>query len=402
MPFSPFLNFHYSTVCPYFLTLILFKCVCFMVQFNRLYMKGQIANMTIYISLAILLVVLGVGFEALNMYTKDNFNKPLPNYTYIIPSFVAVFFVSAFRGDFMTDYVNYRNRFNSLLSIDFFDLFKYEHNIEFGYVLLNGFIQLFTDNSLYLFVITTIIILVCFYHQFSKYSTKIWLSLLMFITVGSYYASFNITRQIMVAAILFAGSKFLYERKLFKYILVVIVAFMFHKSALIMIPFYFILNFRINFRNLFLFFATSTILVFFFDGFLDIVQNFVYDNYTEDSYGMTGQSVANVVLPVSFLIFSLFNIKKLDTNNSMHRIWINAVFFYALFNVLALQVEMVERIGRYFAPYALLLIPYLFSKMKNKHLRFIYMMVLIFMLVLYNFVILNNSTFDPYYFIWDR
>jgi len=365
-------------------------------------MKGQIANMTIYISLAILLVVLGVGFEALNMYTKDNFNKPLPNYTYIIPSFVAVFFVSAFRGDFMTDYVNYRNRFNSLLSIDFFDLFKYEHNIEFGYVLLNGFIQLFTDNSLYLFVITTIIILVCFYHQFSKYSTKIWLSLLMFITVGSYYASFNITRQIMVAAILFAGSKFLYERKLFKYILVVIVAFMFHKSALIMIPFYFILNFRINFRNLFLFFATSTILVFFFDGFLDIVQNFVYDNYTEDSYGMTGQSVAKTVLPVAFFIFSLLNVRKLDSNNAMHRIWFNAIFFYSLFNVLALQVEMVERIGRYFAPYALLLIPYLFSKMQNKYLRFIYMMALIFMLVLYNFVILNDSTFDPYYFIWDK
>src|SRR5699024_9977340 len=132
----------------------------------------------------------------------------------------------------------------------------------------------------------------------------------------------------------------------------------FHKSALIMIPFYFILNFRINFRNLFLFFVTSTILVFFFDGFLDFAQKFVYENYTEDAYGMTGQAVAKVVLPVAFLIFSLLNIKKLDTNNSMHRIWFNAVFFYALFNVLALQVEMVERIGRYFAPYTLLLIPY--------------------------------------------
>src|SRR5699024_6277276 len=82
---------------------------CFMVQFNRLYLKGYMLNMTIYVLLAIFLVVLGIGFEALNMYTKDSLNKSLPNYICIVPSFIAVFFVSAFRGDFMTDYVNYRS-----------------------------------------------------------------------------------------------------------------------------------------------------------------------------------------------------------------------------------------------------------------------------------------------------
>src|SRR5699024_9352770 len=358
--------------------------------------------MTIYVLLAIFLVVLGIGFEALNMYTKDSLNKSLPNYICIVPSFIAVFFVSAFRGDFMTDYVNYRNLFNNLASFSFTELFNYDYNIEFGYIIFNGIIQIFTDDPLYLFIITTLIILICFYHQFSHYSTNLWLSVLMFVTVGSYYASFNITRQILVVAILFAGSKYLYERKLFKYLLVVLLAFTFHKSALIMVPFYFILNFRINPRNLFLFFSISTILVFFFDCFLDIVQNFVYDNYTENAYGMTGQAAAKTVLPVAFFIFSLLNVKKLDSNNAMHRIWFNAIFFYALFNILALQVEMVERIGRYFAPYALLLIPFLFSKMQNKYLRFIYMMVLVFMLILYNFVILNDSSFDPYYFMWDN
>ncbi|MCJ7840500.1 EpsG family protein [Lederbergia sp. NSJ-179] len=358
--------------------------------------------METYLLVAIVLIILGLSFEAVNSITKQRIQKKLPTYFYIVPSFLLLFIISAFRGNFTTDYNNYTFLFRKINSFGFFDAFIYGPEREFGYVLLNRTIGLFTSNEIFLFAITTFIILFGFYHQFKKYSVNIWLSVLMLVTAGSYYASFNITRQILAASIIFIGSKFLYERKFFKYLLVVLLAFLFHKTALIMIPFYFILNFRINIRNLLLFFISSTILVFYFDGVIDFVQNFAYDNYTENSYGMTGQNVANVVLPIAFLIFSLFHVKKLDPKNNMHRIWFNAVVFYAIFNILALQVEMVERLSRFFASYALLLIPFLFSKMQNKNLRVIYMMVLIFVLILYNFVILSDSVFDPYYFIWDK
>src|SRR5699024_10398344 len=264
-------------------------------------------------------------------------------------------------------------------------------NIEFGYILLNRVIGIFTNNPDYLFAVTTLIILYGFYHQFNRYSINIWISVLMFVTVRSYYASFNITRQILAVAIVFIGSKHLYERRFFKYMLFVFLAFLFHKSALIMIPFYFILNFRVNLRNLFLFSVGSIAVIFLFQDILSLLQNIgIYDNYTEQAYGMWGQAVANVVLPVAFLIFALLNIKKLDPNNNMHRIWFNATIFYAVFNILALQIEMVERIGRFFAPFPLLLIPFIFSKMQNKYLRVIYMTVLIVTLVTYNYVILSD------------
>lgn len=364
-------------------------------------MKGSKFLMGIYILLATALIILGLSFESINSVLEPK-QKKLSNYFFIVPSFVIIFFVSAFRGDFMTDYVNYRNLFDNLSSLRFKELFQHEYNIEFGYVLLNGFIQFFTDDSLYLFIVTTLIILIGFYYHISKYSVNLWLSILMFVTIGSYYASFNIVRQILASAIIFAGSKFLYERKFFKFLFVVILASLFHQSSLIMIPFYFILNFRINFRNLLLMLIGSILTVTYFNEILSFAQRFVYSNYTDEAYGMTGQTVANIVLPVALLVFSLFHVNKLDSkNNSMHRVWFNAIIFYAVFNILGLQVLMMERLGRFFSPYALLLIPFIFSKMQNKHLRFIYIMVLIFMLILYNFVILYDSTFDPYYFIWD-
>lgn len=358
--------------------------------------------MSVYLITSITLVLLGLIYEAVNSLTKQEFNKGLPTYFYVAPSFILLFFISAFRGDFTTDYTNYANRFESIEYYSFLDIIKYDFNIETGYLIMNKVISLFTSNPVYLFALMTLIILICFYYQFNKYSVSVWLSVLMFVTAGSFYASFNISRQIVAVAIIFMGSSFLYNRKMIKYFLVVIFASFFHITSLIMIPFYFILNFRINLRNLLLFALGSAIIVYNFNSIVDFVQLFIYDNYTENSYGMTGQKITNSVIPIAFLLFSIYHVRKLDSKNTMHRIWLNATIFYAVFNILGLQIEMVERISRFFAPYALLLIPFIFSKMHNKYLRFIYMMILIFMLVLYNYVILADSVFDPYYFIWDR
>lgn len=358
--------------------------------------------MIVYLIVSISLIFLALTYESLNSLTLSKYNKRIPTYFFIIPSFLILFFISTFRGDFTTDYKNYSNLFFLYNKYSFVELFNAGFQNELGFIYLNKIIGLFTDNVIYFFAVMAAVILFGFFHHFKKYSVNLWLSVLMFVTVGSYYASFNITRHIFAVAIIFAGSKFLYERKFFKWTLVVILASLFHKTAIIMIPFYFILNFRIKFRNWVLIAIGSVITILLFDNIVLLAQEYLYEQYTDTSYGMWGQALTNVVLPIAFLIFCLFNIKKIDPKNTMHRIWFNSVIFYAFFNILALQVEMVERIGRFFAPYALLLIPFLFSKMKNEYLRFLYMMILIFFLVLYNYVILTDSVFDPYYFVWDK
>lgn len=358
--------------------------------------------MLVYLSVSIALLLLGLAYESINSITKVRYNKVIPVATFTIPSFILLFVISAFRGDFTTDYKNYTGLFDLYNRYSFSELLTAGFQNEIGYIYLNKIIGLFTTDALYFFLITTFVILFGFFHHFKKYSVNLWLSVLMFVTVGSYYASFNITRHIFAVAIVFIGSRYLYERKFFKWVLVVLLAALFHKTAIIMIPFYFILNFRIKLKNWVIIVIGSAIVILFFDNIVDFAQQYFYEQYTDDSYGMWGQAVTNIVLPVAFLIFSLFNINKLDPENNIHRIWFNAGIFYAFFNILALQVEMVERLGRYFAPYSLLLIPFIFSKMQNKHLRFVYSMVLIFLLILYNYVILSGSVFDPYYFIWEK
>lgn len=358
--------------------------------------------MAIYLIVSISLVILGLAYESFNYITIHTYNKKTPAYFFIIPSFLLLFFISTFRGDFTTDYKNYTNLFELYNKYSFSELFNAGFQNEIGFIYLNKIIGIISEDVTYFFAIMSLIILFGFFYHFKKYSVNLWLSVLMFITAGSYYASFNITRHIFAVAIVFVGSKFLYDRRFLKWVLVVILASLFHKTAIIMIPFYFILNFRINIRNWILIAIGSVITILLFDDIVMFAQQHLYEQYTEDSYGMWGQAITNVVLPLAFLVFSLLNIKKLHPNNNKHRIWLNAVIFYAFFNLLALQIEMVERLGRFFAPYALLLVPYILSRIQNNHLRFFYMMLLIATLILYNYVILSDSVFDPYYFIWDK
>lgn len=358
--------------------------------------------MIVYLVTSISLLILGLIYESFNSLAADLRRKKLPISFFIVPSFLILFVIFAFRGDFTTDYKNYSDLFNIYNRYGFWEVFKAGFQVEPGYIFLNKLFGIFTDDVIYLFMFTSFVILFGFYYHINKYSVNVWLSILLFVTAGSYYASFNITRQIFAVAIIFFGSGFLYERKFFKFLFFVILASLFHKTSLIMIPFYFILNFRLKLRNWVLIIISSGVVMFLFEDILTLALSTIYDQYTENSYGMWGQAITNVVLPLAFLIFSIFNVKKLDPLNSAHRIWFNAIVFYAFFNILALQIEMVERFGRFFASYALLLIPYIFSKVKNKNLRFLYMMVLMCVLILYNYIVLADSVFDPYYFIWDK
>lgn len=355
--------------------------------------------MTFYITTHLSILFLGLYYETLNSKKIRSYKKKIPSYFFTLPSFALLFTLAAFRGDFTTDYNNYVTLFHRYSYYSFWDLLSLRH--EPGFVLLNKFIGAFSSNETLVFIAVSLITLTCYYRQFSKHSTYIWLSVLMFVTIGSYYPSFNIMRQILAAAIIFSGSKYLYERKFFRYLLVVLLASFFHSSSLIMIVFYFILNFRISLRNFIVILLGSVFSLLFLDNIIDIVRTHFYTSYTDDAYGMTGAAITTIVLPVTLLIFVLFNLNKLDRTNTIHRVWLNSVIFYALFSIVALNVYMVERFTHFFTPYIMLLIPYVFSKINPKELRFVFMMTLILLLFLYHYFVFNGTQYDPYYFIWD-
>lgn len=324
------------------------------------------------------------------------------NNVYLFFSGVVLVGFSGFRGDFTSDYKNFAYLFYFYNQFSLDQIFNYQFGQEIGYVLLNRFIGIFTDTSVSLMLVVAFITIVLYFKEIKKNSVYVWLSVLLFVAIGQYYLSFNLMRQILAVAIIFAGSDYLYSKKMIKYFILVVIASLFHQTALIMVPFYFILNFKFNIKRLLIGLFLLLLTVIYIDNVLFVIQKFVFAYYDESAFGMAGFGYRNVVLPVGILIFVLLHKSILDVkNDNKVNIWLNSIVIYTFFSVLGLRVQMIERIAHFFAPYVLLIIPLIVFKQNNKHLRVIYIYSIVVISIAYNYLVLQGSGFDPFYFIWD-
>ena len=110
---------------------------------------------------------------------------------------------------------------------------------EKGYILLNKLILIFTNNPFGLVLITSLIILSGYFYSIRKYSPLIALSILLYI-MGPYVQSIYVLRQHIAMSILLFTYPFIINRQLYKFLIVVLLAFSIHQSAIVFLPVYFI------------------------------------------------------------------------------------------------------------------------------------------------------------------
>lgn len=114
-----------------------------------------------------------------------------------------------------------------------------QYPTELGYVYLNVLLSYFTANRYIFIFIVTLIIYVLYYVNIRRYSEDYRVALLLFFGL-LFFFTFTYLRQMIGVGIAGLSLKFIYERKLWKFVIVVLIAASFHNSALILLPVYFI------------------------------------------------------------------------------------------------------------------------------------------------------------------
>lgn len=110
-----------------------------------------------------------------------------------------------------------------------------ERKIENGYVLLNKLIHCFTDNGQWLLIVTAA--LTCYLIAkfiFDNISKHVFIATQVFMCEALYMNSFNLMRQLLALAIAINAYTFLKAKKWKKAALIMIIAFFFHKSSLML------------------------------------------------------------------------------------------------------------------------------------------------------------------------
>lgn len=118
-------------------------------------------------------------------------------------------------------------------------LFYLVNGKEFGYFVWQVIVSIFTPNRYIFILMTTLTMYYLFFRVMKKYMLEYPLSVVLFMGM-MFYFSMTYLREIFGIAILWQGLKYIWERKFWKYSLLVLLSASFHTSILITLLIYFI------------------------------------------------------------------------------------------------------------------------------------------------------------------
>lgn len=295
-------------------------------------------------------------------------NTKIENLLYIVLWLVLIFFIG-FRYKMANDWYNYDSLIKFVEPLNEVLLGKAQNfhsakGVEFGFLLLCSFVNLFFNPAgAALQALTACVSIFCYSVLIVVAKREniipykfIFLSIFISLTM---FREFDVLRQ-SIALYMFLMSTKYFNNNFIKYSLLNIVGSLFHISALIFIPLYFI--FKIKFSRVFilfllLFFILSMITHFSFVTVLtDRLSNYfpelVFVQKLYKTSIMTeaggGLSIVNLLYAM-FLILLFFNYRKINFDDYKLRLFINIFLIFIIINVLFSDAkEVADRFSYYF------------------------------------------------------
>ncbi|WP_424767276.1 EpsG family protein [Paenibacillus sp. sgz302251] len=275
---------------------------------------------------------------------------------------------------------------------------------DMGFSILQMLLKQITEDPQILLITTALatnmIIAIVMY----KYSRMFELSMYVYITSGAFIVSMNGLRQFLAAAIVFAATKALLEGKWKIYMPIVLFAAIFHQSALVMLPLYFIVRRKAWTGATFSLLLVAILIVVGFNQFSDLlfsaIQGTQYAHYQQFEEG--GASIIRVFVYALPLIVAFFGREKLRVLFPKSDILINISVIGIVMMIISTQNWIFARMTIYFNLYQFILIGWIVKVFREKDQKFVYFAILVFYLLFFYFesVITLDIRYSSKYLIW--
>lgn len=133
------------------------------------------------------------------------------------------------------------------------------------------------------FMLIALFQVVCMVYTFRKYSENFWISIFLFVASTDYLSwMHNGMRQFIAVSMIFAAFRLQVEGKYLRFTLVVLLASTIHGSALLMLPFAYMMSGRILNSKTMLLIAGTVLLIPFIDRLLPILEELLMNTQYDD------------------------------------------------------------------------------------------------------------------------
>lgn len=283
--------------------------------------------------------------------------------------------ISAIRASYVgNDTQNYLSIFNEVNSG--VDTSGWYNRFEVGFVLLNKFCAFLFDNSQCILIIAAIIIYIGFSFLVVKYSQDHWLSVFLFITLGYFGSTMNAIRLCMAYSIVILAYDRLVNNNIKAFIVFVLMAMLFHKTAIVFIVCA-IIPYVKDFRFMFKIWLVSTAFMYVCTPLIVklMIKMFPIYEYYVDNYMTNGISVG-VLLYIfvwsMILCAGLYIQKNCGKEISKNLKYLNYLMMLTI-SVFALSMHftLLDRMAQYFGLFSIIYVPNCINMIENKQMQYI-------------------------------
>lgn len=276
---------------------------------------------------------------------------------------VALFLVAAFRRSVGYDYNNYAHMYMRAMTSDIEEIAL--QRTEKGYTMITKLLADHFDDYQVIFIVCAAFFAVCVAVASYKYCKRPYLGICFFLTFGIYFNTLNFLRQEIAAFIVFfAIMHYVKKDQFFRFCIMILFASCFHFSALLMLPFYFILKIKLKPVTLGVYCGLTVLIYIFSWEIMDFVTDYIYKQYQPRTSGhvLNGIDAAYLVFSIIAFVVPFIFRKKLVEKNPFNDVLLSCMFFSLFFEVIGIKHSIVSRVGLFFTlPAVVALLPDVFE-----------------------------------------
>lgn len=350
--------------------------------------------MGIYIYNIVVVILLGILF--LHMY-KSNLTKKM----YFLILTLQMALIVGLRGyDVGWDTRNYVWYFSRAANFDLKYIITKDIDIEKGYVLLEYLVSKLSTNPTVFFLIIALFYFISVGRFIYKDSKDPILSYVLFIALGFFTFSMTALRQTVAIGVVLYSYKFIKERKFKLFVVNILFAAIFHKSAIFFLPAYFLAYKKITIKYILLMIITIPLSYIFRDSIFNLL---IYISGAQYSTYQTVGPITLILLMILILIGGIVQRRSIILKDKENIIYYNMLFIAIIFGMLAFANPAWLRIVYYYHIATILFVPVIINSFKDRHLQIILkVLTIVILLGLCINNLTQNSPFVPYDFFWNQ
>lgn len=257
------------------------------------------------------------------------------------------------------DYFSYESIFNKISDMSFKQVNILYKNIFIGYAYINKIVAIFGGNYITLLLVCNMCMTLIVVWFIYKYSCMPWVSIFLYITFQFFAHSMNIFRQSIAASLFLLAYPFIKERKFVYYLILILIISSIHISGLLLIPLYFIMNMKPNFKSMIII-AIPIIIIYIFDSnIFDVIVKYMNPSFAryKDSVYWQGNSIKYIILPTFYFICVMIFKTKLLKYYNKSNIFINSSYYTFIIYFYITKHFILERFSIYVFLFSIILIP---------------------------------------------